>query len=188
MNDEQFPVRHAQRARPSLPRRPAAQAPARQAHPAARPPRAVGAHLPRLAEYVGEDRSAYILWDMAANDEVEVAKRRASPDPFPPERRQPLPGALLLRLSGFALVATLLGGAPGAALGLVIAPVAFVRLLVFQRRARAWSRRGNASAAPRRLPSVATAERLRLLTALGQSVLALLVGSALLVLLLTALR
>lgn len=188
MQEEQFPARHVERARPSRPQRrqAAMQAPARRAHPA--PARDVSDRLPHLAEYVTEDRSTYTLWDIAANDEVEVAKLRANPDPFPPEHSHPVPGALLLRLSGIALVATLLGGAPGAALGLAVALVAFARLLVFRRRARVWSRRAGGAPAPRRLPSVATAERLRLLTALGQSLLALFLGGALLALLLTALR
>lgn len=186
MNDKPSLARFAERASPSLPRHADERAP-RRFSPAARA-RDINAHLPHIAEYVGEDRSTYTLWDMAADDEVEVAKRRASPDPFPAQRSYPLRGALLMRLSGFALVGTVLGGAPGAALGLVVALVAFARLLAFRRRARVWSRRPNGSAAPRRLPSIATAERLRLLTALGQSLLALLIGGALLVLLLTALR
>lgn len=218
MDEEQPLARYGARPQPALPRRPDRQQSTRHApspvappaeisrmdsHAAPRQPlarrdgrgapahaplRGVGAHLPRMVEYVREDRSTYTLWDMAASDEVEVTKRRASPDPFPPKRSQPLPGALLLRLSGVALAATLLGGAPGAALGLMVAMVAFVRLLAFQQRAHSWSRQRGAAGAPLRLPSVATSERLRLVTALGQSLLALFVGGSLLVLLLTALR
>jgi hypothetical protein len=117
-----------------------------------------------------------------------VAKRRAALEPFPSTNQNRAPGAGLLRASGLALLGALLGGAPGIALGVVVALVALVRLARFERRARSWRAKAAQRDQAQRLPARATSERLRLMTALWQGLLALALGAAALILLLTALR
>lgn len=153
---------------------------------AARPPRP-GAP-PRLVSYLGEDRQVYMLRDLLADVEAQVAKRRAAPEPFPPSREQRAVGSRLLRLSGYALFGSLLGGAPGAALGTLVALVALARLVGFERRAHAWRVRAAKDDAAKRLPAAASNERLRLMTALWQGVVAMTLGGCILALLLTATR
>lgn len=141
---------------------------------------------PRLVSYLGEDRQAYMLRDLLAGDEAQVAKRRAAPEPFPPTREQRAVGSRLLRLSGYALFGSLLGGAPGAALGALVTLVALARLVGFERRAHIWQAREAKDDAAKRLPAAATNERLRLMTALWQGVGAVALGGCILALLLTA--
>ncbi len=143
-------------------------------------PRAASEHF---AEYVSEDRSSYTLWDTANYSRRQIAKWRAVPDAYPPPPKYSPPGSRVQRLSIIALVGALIGGAPGIALGLCGIVVACIRLSSFGARQRAWRRRSESEDAPRRLPSAATSERLRLLTGLGQSLIAMLVGSAILLLL-----
>ncbi len=143
-------------------------------------PRAASEHF---AEYVTEDRSSYTLWDTANYSRRQIAKWRAVPDAYPPPPKYTPPGSRVQRLSMIALAGALIGGAPGIALGLVGILVACIRLSSFGARQRAWRRRSEHEDAPRRLPSAATSERLRLLTGLGQSLIAMLVGSAIVLLL-----
>lgn len=148
--------------------------------------------LARYAKYVAEDPQTYTLLDLASDEEARVSKRRATAEIFPPTRKARAPGAGLLRASGYALLGALLGGAPGIALGLIVALVALVRLSAFERRASTWRRarapqrleRGEAQ----RLPAEATSERLRLMTALWQGLGGLVLGGVTLLLLLMALH
>ncbi|HEU0028431.1 MAG TPA: hypothetical protein VFQ25_15060 [Ktedonobacterales bacterium] len=154
-----------------------------------RPPRPVQrGGPPQVASYLDEDNQAYILRDLDDGGEAEVPKRRAAPEPFPPTSKSRAPGAGLLRASGYALLGALLGGAPGVALGAMVALIALVRLAAFQRRARVWRALAEESDPAKRLPTRATSERLRLMTALWQSLGAVALGGAALALLLTALR
>ncbi len=143
---------------------------------------------PRITSYLSEDHQSYSLRDLAGGEESLVPKRRAAPEPFPPTRQNRAPGAGLLRASGYALLGALLGGAPGVALGLIVAVIALVRLDRFERRARAWRRKAAKRDRAQRLPARATSERLRLITALWQGLAAVTLGGAALFLLLTALR
>jgi hypothetical protein len=144
--------------------------------------------IPQIVRYLAEDTQAYTLHDLVEGDATRVAKQRAAPEQFPPSREQRAPGAGLLRLSGYALFGALLGGAPGAALGALITLIALVRLARFERRARTWRASATKHGATKRLPTRATNERLRLMTALWQSVGATVLGGIVLALLLTALR
>jgi hypothetical protein len=143
---------------------------------------------PPTASYLAEDNQTYTLRDLAAGEETQVPKRRAAPEAFPPSPQNHAPGVGLLRASGFALLGALLGGAPGVALGVVVAVVALVRLERFERRARSWRAKAEKGGQAQRLPARATSERLRLMTALWQSLGAVAFGGAALLLLLTALR
>jgi hypothetical protein len=143
---------------------------------------------PLLASYVGEDAQRYTLRDLAAGIEITVPKRRAVAERFPPTAQHRAPGAGLQRLSGYALLGALLGGAPGLALGLLTAPVALARLVQFERRTNAWLKKATRDGQPPRLPARASSERLRLVTAFWQSLGAAVLGGIALVLLLTALH
>lgn len=156
-----------------------------------RPGRAVQRGRPSVVSYLDEDHQGYTLLDLIDREETSVPKRRAMPEVFPPTRQNPAPGAGLLRLSGYALLGALLGGAPGVALGLVIAVIALARLDRFERRAHSWRRKAMQAAQDaqqRRLPVGATSERLRLMTALWQSLGAVALGGVALLLLFTALH
>lgn len=139
----------------------------------------------RLAEYISENRSAYVLWDIASGSEREITKHRAVPDAFPAPPKHPLPGSRIMNISTAALAAALLGGVPGIILGVIGALAACIRLANLGGRVRSWRRSAEDDDESRQLPSAATSERLRLLTGLGQSLIAVGAGSAILLLLLT---
>jgi hypothetical protein len=143
---------------------------------------------PRIVSYLVEDSQAYVLHDLVEGYETQVPKRRAAPEIFPPTREQQAPGAGLVRLSGFALFGVLLGGAPGSLLGALVALIAMVRLVGFERRVQIWRSHAAERGSVQRLPAEATSERLRLITALWQSVGAAVLGSTVLALLLVVLR
>lgn len=177
--------------RPLLSRRdaPPAWPPPDERDAGGRPPRpAPRDSVPQVASYLDEDDRAYLLRDLDGGGETYVPKRRAAPEPFPPSRESRAPGAGLLRASGYALLGALLGGAPGVALGALVAFIALVRLAAFERRARVWLMLAEESGPSKRLPSRASSERLRLMTALWQSLGAMALGGAALFLLFTALR
>jgi hypothetical protein len=150
------------------------------AAPAPLPPRRGDG--PLIAIYIGEDNQDYTLRDLADGEEISVPKRRAAPEQFPPAAQKRASGAGLQRASGYAVLGALLGGAPGLALGVVTAVIALVRLARFEARARDWRKKQH-----QRLPASATGERLRLMTALWQSLGAVALGGVALLLLLTAL-
>ncbi len=143
---------------------------------------------PPVASYLAEDGQTYMLLNLADGEETSVPKRRAAPEPFPPTPQNRAHGAGLLRVSGYALLGALLGGAPGVALGAVVALIALIRLARFERRSRSWRVKAAQRGQEQRLPAKATSERLRLMTALWQSLGAVALGGVALILLLTALR
>jgi hypothetical protein len=143
---------------------------------------------PQVASYLDEDDRAYLLRDLDGGGETHVPKRRAAPEPFPPTSKSRAAGAGLLRASGYALLGALLGGAPGVALGALVALIALVRLAAFQRRAHMWRALAEESDAASRLPTRATSERFRLMAALWQGLGAMALGGAALFLFFTALR
>ena len=135
---------------------------------------------PATVRFVEEDGSDYIVLDLLTGNERRVPKQRLALEMFPATRQYPLRGSTLLRLSGFALIGALLGGVVGIMLGSIVLVVALIRLAAFERRAHVWrSRQAQGVIQSRRrqrriaLPAAATSERLRLLTALGQSLLAI---------------
>jgi hypothetical protein len=138
--------------------------------------------------YLAEDPQVYTLQDLASGAEASVPKRRAAFDVFPATPASQTPGGGLLRVSGYALLGALLGGAPGAVLGALVVVVALVRLARFERRARHWRSQAPPGDQPQRLPARASSERLRLMTAFWQGLGALLLGGGALLLLLTALN
>lgn len=166
-------------------------------NPASRPPQRAPVSGPQrapfdapapgltLATYAGEDSQRYLLRDYETGLAAQAPKRRAPPEVFPPTRADRAPGVGLLRASGFALFGALLGGAPGLALGLVVAVLALARLARFERRTRRWRAKRDERDRDPRLPARATSERLRLLTALWQSLGAVILGGIVLLLLLT---
>lgn len=157
-----------------------------QRAPVSRPPRLPAVEAPpALAIYAGEDTQEYRLRDFETGLAAQAPKRRAAPEVFPPTRAERAPGAGLLRASGYALFGALLGGAPGLALGVVVAVIALARLARFERRTRVWRAKRGAQHGDQRLPARATNERLRLLTALWQSLGAVALGGIALLLLFT---
>lgn len=157
--------------------------------PVSGPPRAPQqGSPPRLATYVDEDDQKYHLRDFDTGLATLAPKRRAAPEVFPPTRQSRAPGAGLLRASGYALFSALLGGAPGIALGLIVALIALIQLVRFERRARTWRADPPEQARDARLPARATSERLRLLTALWQGLGAAALGAIAVLLLLTAMN
>ncbi|HEX9038792.1 MAG TPA: hypothetical protein VF808_17555 [Ktedonobacterales bacterium] len=135
---------------------------------------------------MAEDNQSYVLRDLDSGHETQALKRRAAQEVFPPTRENRAPGAGLLRVSGFALLGAMFGGAPGVALGAIVVLVALVRLASFESRTRAWRTRREKREPDQRLPARATNERLRLVTALWQGLGAVALGGAALLLLLTA--
>jgi hypothetical protein len=140
------------------------------------------ASAPRYVRYQDTTPREYIVRALSNDRVIQVPRQFARATPFPPTRDQPAPGAGLLRWSSYALLAVGLGGLGGVLLGGIVALVAAVRLMRFSEHARSWRRRSGGTG-PRALPAAASAERLRLLGALGQAMLAALLGSALLLLL-----
>lgn len=117
-----------------------------------------------------------------------MPKRRAVAERFPPTAQNSAPGAGLQRLSGYALLGALLGGAPGLALGLLTALITLARLARFETRTSAWRKKTARDGQTPPLPARATSERLRLMTALWQSLGAVILGGIALFLLFTALH
>ncbi len=135
---------------------------------------------PLVVRYAEEHEHTYLVHDFDSGDTVAVPKRRAADDLHPSRTGRRPPGTALLRWSKYALVGVVFGGAPGIVLGALIVFVSFVRLASFGVRARHWLHREEA--AP--LPAIAATERLYLVAAFGQGVLAILLGGMVLALLL----
>ena len=85
----------------------------------------------------------------------------------------------MLRLSWLALAGAVCGGVAGVLLGMAIILVALARLASLSRRVRHSRQRRSRGAA---VPETVTIERLRLLAALGQGVLAVFLGTLVLAL------
>lgn len=155
-------------------------APARQSSGRTPPRTSVSGAQPLVVRYAEEHERSYLVHDFDSGDTVEVPKRRAADDLHTSRTGRRPPGAALLRWSKYALFGVVLGGAPGIVLGALIVCVSFVRLTGFRVRARRWLHRERS--AP--LPAIAATERLHLVAALGQGMLAIILGGMVLALLL----
>lgn len=113
---------------------------------------------------------------------IQVSKRYALSEPSAPARVQSPRSARLLRWSMYALMGVGLGGLGGMLLGVLVVLAAGTQLVGFSRRLRRWRREQQEASGIPALPAVASAERLRLLGALGQGLLAVALGSLLLAL------
>ena len=132
--------------------------------------------------YAAAAEQEYLVRTLENDHILQVPKHYAPSEPFPPERGLPPPGGRLLRWSAYALLLVGLGGLGGVLLGVLVVLVAGVQLARFSLRVRRWRRRHKAAGIPM-VPAVASAERVRLLSALGQGLLAVVLGSLLLALL-----
>jgi len=125
----------------------------------------------------------YLVHALPNDHVIQVPKSYAPAEPFPLVSGQHVRGVRLLRWSIYALLGVGLGGFGGILLGVLVVLVAGAQLARFSRRIRQWRRgRQSASGIPA-LPAAASAERLRLLAALGQGLLAIALGTLLLALL-----
>jgi hypothetical protein len=113
---------------------------------------------------------------------IKVPKSYAPVEPFPQTSGQHARGARVLRWSGYALLAVGLGGLGGVLLGFLVVLAAGIQLARFSWRVRRWRRGRQGASSIHPLPASASAERLRLLGALGQGLLAVALGSLLVLL------
>jgi hypothetical protein len=140
--------------------------------------------VPLRARYVDQTDTAYIVGEPSGMRTAHVQKLRDASEPYPPRGAR---GVGLLRLSSLALAGAICGGIGGVLLGLVTTLVALERLASLSSRVRRrqrsqqHGRQGSLQSAA--LPEAATTERLRLIAALGQGVLAVLLGALVLALL-----
>ncbi len=139
---------------------------------------------PLIVRYAEQREHHYLVHELDSGDTVSVPKRRATEDVYPARNGHRPPGSLLLRWSKYALFGVVCAGALGIVLGVVVVCVGIVRLAGFRVRARRWLRRNSTDP----LPAIAATERMYLLAALGQGMLAILLGSMVLALLLERLR
>ncbi len=128
---------------------------------------------PSHVQYEDATTRLYLVRSLSNDRLVEVPKRYARATPFPFSHDQRPPGATLQRWSSYALLAVGLFGVGGILLGTVVAGAAGVRLIGFAQRVRGWK---PGSRRLQMLPVAAGEERLRLLGALGQGLLAVLLG------------
>jgi hypothetical protein len=135
---------------------------------------------PLIARFLEEDDTDYLVGDPWGNRTTRVPKRRAFMDPSTPRPRRRTASERLVRWSVYALVGAVFGGIVGTALGAVVVLAALIRLARLSRRIHRWQRRQKASGDWKALPAEASWERMQLLAALGQSAMAMLVGSAVL--------
>lgn len=144
---------------------------------AARRAPVVRAHVPPVVCFVEQTDTEYAVGELFGPRTALVAKRRAIPDSFPPVSGQQMHGRRLLRWSLYALVGAGLGGIVGVVLGGVVVLVALLRLARFSGKVRHWRRTQRARGEGLRLPSAATSERLCLLAALSQGLVAVVMGA-----------
>lgn len=131
--------------------------------------------------YAAAAEQEYLVRTLKNDHFLRIPKHYAPSEPFPPERGQPPPGGRLLRWSASALLLVGLGGLGGILLGVLVVLAAGVQLARFSLHVRRWRRRHRAAGIPV-VPAAASAERVRLLSALGQGLLAVALGSLLLAL------
>lgn len=136
--------------------------------------------LAYLAGYEDATEQAYVVRTLAHDRLIQVPRSYAPAELFPVVSGQSAPGARLLRWSVYALLGVGLGGLGGLLLGVPVVLVACVQLARFARRVQRWRQRQQGPAGHPMLPPAAGTERLRLLGALGQGVLAIVLGSLLL--------
>jgi hypothetical protein len=144
---------------------------------------------PRIVAFTDLRDGAYLVRDLDEGHLLRVPRGSAQPEQFPPQggqRRQTQRGALLLRVSKYALIGAFLGGVGGVLLGVLVALCAVIQLGRFKVRVRRWQRRSRMGRHDVQdlLPASASSERSRLLGALGQGVLAAVLGAGVCLLLL----
>jgi hypothetical protein len=170
----------------------------RASHPDAGPPasasprahrrhrrRAEPGEVAHFAAFVRQSDDAYEVRDLEGledGDLVLVPKHYAVAEPFPVTNGRKAPGARLLRWSGYALLAAVCSGVGGIVFGALVTLIATVQLQRFSRRVRRWRRQFRRANGSPTLPSAASAERLRLLTAWVQGMFAVVIGALLLAL------
>lgn len=147
-----------------------------------RPP-ALRAMVPPMVRFVEQTDTEYAVGELRGPRTALVSKQRAIAETFPLGSREQLRARRLLRWSLYALGGAAFGGALGILLGAVVMMVALARLARFSRKVRRWRRTQRGREVPLALPAAATSERLCLLAALGQGVLAAIVGVVVLLLL-----
>jgi hypothetical protein len=144
---------------------------------------------PRIVAFTDLRDGAYLVRDLDEGHLLRVPTGSAQPEQFPlhgGQRRQTQRGALLLRVSKYALIGAFLGGVGGVLLGVLVALSAVIQLGRFNRRVRRWRHRSHVEPGEPGdlLPAMASSEWLRLRAALGQGALAALVGAGICLLLL----
>lgn len=145
-----------------------------------------GRQVPKTYYVRYEDATERLYLVRTLDDDrlIRVSKRYALSEPSDSARVQPPRSARLLRWSTYALMGVGLGGLGGMLLGVLVVLVAGMHLVGFSLRLRRWRREQQEASGNPTLPTVASAERLRLLGALGQGLLAVALGSLVLALLL----
>lgn len=131
---------------------------------------------PRTARFLDESETAYLVGEPRGPQRAWVPKQRAAEESFLLERRHRGADVWLLRWSAYAVLGVACGGVVGVLLGGLVVVAALVRLAQFSRRVSRWRRRHRGLGAIPPLPAAATAERSRLLAAVGQGLLAILLG------------
>ena len=154
----------------------------RPGHPHAAPRRnaPVAASGPLIVRFLEEDDDSYFVGEPGGDRSARVAKRRAFIESAHPEQRRGGASERLLRWSSYALVGAVFGGVLGIALGCFVILAALARYARLSGNIRRWRRRQRASGSQRPLPEQATRDRMQTLAAVGQGLLAILLGGAIL--------
>ena len=142
------------------------------------PPAAPG---PLLVRFLEEGDADYLVGDPWSDRTARVPKRRAFVAVYPSEQGKRRSSERLVRWSWYALIGVVFGGVIGVALGCFVLLGTLARLAGLSSRVHRWRRRQRASDNHAMLPAEATQERIQLLAAFGQSMLAILLGGAVLV-------
>ncbi|HUY77182.1 MAG TPA: hypothetical protein VMV29_10455 [Ktedonobacterales bacterium] len=125
--------------------------------------------------YVEQDGKTYIVQPLDADADVAVAKRRRGAEQYPPPHDQRPRGVRLMRWSHVALLAAVFGGVGGVFLGVIVLLAALIHLVGLRLRVRRWLQSTSGEAAS--LPASASSERFRVLAALGEGLVACLLGA-----------
>lgn len=133
-----------------------------------------------VVRYAEATEHVYLVQAISDDRLLQVPKSYAPAELFPIVNTQRAPGARLLRWSVYALLGVGLGGLGGVLLGVPVVLAALVQLARFARRVRRWRRSRQGPAGNPALPAAAGSERLRLLGAFGQGLLAIVLGGLLL--------
>lgn len=136
---------------------------------------------PLLARFIEEDKTGYFVGEIWGDRTAHVQKRRAEADPSSPEERRRRASERLLRWSSYALVGVLLGGVVGILLGGIVVLAALIRMTRLSSRIHRWKRHQRTVRESDLIPAQASRERMQSLAALGQGLLAIALGSAVLV-------
>src|SRR5579859_1774199 len=136
--------------------------------------------VPLRARYVAQTDTTYLVGEPGGTRTAHVQKLRSATAPYPSPSGRDARGAGVLRLSSLALAGAVCGGVAGVLLGMAITLVALMRLASLSRRVRHPRQRRSRDTV---LPEAMTIERLRLLAALGQGMLAMFLGALVLALL-----